>query len=98
MNTISSAQVLQMTKDQVQQHFARAAQDTGSPEVQIALLSRRIVILSEHLRENRKDKAAYRGLRCLIGQQVRMLRYLKRRAPDGYSKLLASLEVNVKKV
>ena len=93
-----SAQILQATKSQIKQRFARAAQDTGSAEVQIALLARRIAMLSEHLQENPKDKASYRGLRCLLGKQVRMLRYLKRDRPDDYQSLLSKLEVNVKKV
>jgi small subunit ribosomal protein S15 len=98
MSMLSGTQILQTTKIQVKQQFARTAQDTGSAEVQIALLARRIAMLSEHLRENPKDKASYRGLRCLLGKQVRMLRYLKRDRPGDYQSLLSKLEVNVKKV
>ena len=53
-----------ITKADLKKIFALGPNDTGSPEVQIALLQRRISLLSEHLKKNRKDQSSYRGLRC----------------------------------
>jgi small subunit ribosomal protein S15 len=60
----------------IKQH-ARHDGDTGSPEVQIAILSRRISDLTEHLKANKKDHHSRRGLLKLVGQRRRMLNYLK---------------------
>ena len=65
--------------------------DTGSTEVQIALLTERIKTLTDHLRANRKDFHSQRGLLKLVGQRRRLLRYLNRRSPASYKALIAKL-------
>ncbi len=65
--------------------------DTGSPEVQIAILTARIKSLTEHLKTHRKDHASRRGLLMLVGQRNRTLRYLKRNAAPRYQALIERL-------
>ncbi len=65
--------------------------DTGSPEVQIALLSERISQLTEHLRANKKDHHSRRGLLMLVGQRRRLLNYLERSDLEGYRSLIREL-------
>lgn len=65
--------------------------DTGSPEVQVALLTARISELTEHLKGNNKDHAARRGLLKLVGQRTSLLRYLTRTDRTRYKNLIASL-------
>jgi small subunit ribosomal protein S15 len=65
--------------------------DTGSPQVQIALLSRRIDQLTEHLRTHRKDHHSRRGLLKLVGQRRRLLDYLQKRDLEGYRTLIKDL-------
>jgi len=67
------------------------ATDTGSTEIQVALLTERIKQLTDHLRANRKDFHSQRGLLMLVGQRRRLLRYLNRRNPNGYKALIAKL-------
>ncbi len=65
--------------------------DTGSPEVQVALLTERINQLTEHLRENRKDHHSRRGLFSLIGHRRRLLTYLRNRDIERYRSLIGKL-------
>ncbi len=65
--------------------------DTGSPEVQVALLTRRINDLTEHFRTHKKDHHSRRGLLKLVGQRRRLLKFLKNRHPDRYRALIKSL-------
>jgi small subunit ribosomal protein S15 len=65
-------------KTQVIEEYRRADNDTGSPDVQIALLTNRITQLTEHLRANKHDESCRRGLLRLVGQRRRMLTYLRR--------------------
>ncbi|HEX8647872.1 MAG TPA: 30S ribosomal protein S15 [Thermoleophilaceae bacterium] len=65
--------------------------DTGSPEVQIALLTARINHLTEHLREHKHDHHSRRGLLMLVGQRRRLLNYLGRKDLDRYRALIAEL-------
>ena len=65
--------------------------DTGSPEVQVALLSERITHLNEHLKNNHKDHHSRRGLLKMVGQRRALLDYLKRKNLDRYSKLINTL-------
>jgi small subunit ribosomal protein S15 len=65
--------------------------DTGSPEVQIALLTQRIQHLTGHLNENKHDNHSRRGLLKLVGQRRRLLKYLNRTDPERYRALIASL-------
>lgn len=65
--------------------------DTGSPQVQIALLTHRINYLNEHLKKNRKDHHTQRGLLTLVGQRNKLLKYISRKDNDGYKKLIKAL-------
>jgi len=67
--------------------------DTGSPEVQVALLSERIGYLNNHFQSHRKDHASRRGLLIIVSKRRRLLEYLKRRSPDRYKKLIESLGI-----
>jgi small subunit ribosomal protein S15 len=67
------------------------ATDTGSTDVQVALLTERIRQLTEHLRVHRKDHHSQRGLMMLVGQRRGLLRYLSREDPARYKALIASL-------
>lgn len=71
--------------------FGKTATDTGSTEVQVALLTERINHLTEHLREHKKDHHSRRGLLKLVGKRRRLLDYLRNRDLDGYRKLIADL-------
>ena len=71
--------------------FARHEGDTGSPEVQIALLTERIKHLTEHLRTARHDNASRRGLLSMVGQRRRLLAYLHRRSPERYQEVIGRL-------
>jgi small subunit ribosomal protein S15 len=85
-----------ITKEQKQQlieQFKRSQNDTGSPEVQIAILTARINTLTEHLRVHRKDFASRRGLLMLVSQRRRLLDYLKREDPQRYVEILRRLQL-----
>jgi small subunit ribosomal protein S15 len=69
----------------------RTAADTGSPEVQIAMLTRRINDLTEHLRTHPKDHYSRRGLLKLVGRRRRFLNYLQRKNIEGYRALIKEL-------
>ena len=71
--------------------FATAEGDTGSPEVQVALLSERIKTLTDHLQTHEKDFHSRRGLLVMVGQRRRLLDYLKRKNADSYRKLIERL-------
>jgi len=70
---------------------ARTDADTGSPEVQVALLSRRIADLTEHLKTHPKDHHSRRGLLRMVGRRRRILDYLQREDIDRYRELIAKL-------
>ena len=74
----------------VAQH-RRSAKDTGSPEVQIALLSERINGLSDHFTTHKRDHASRRGLLKMVGKRRRLLDYMKRTDVTGYRKLIDEL-------
>ncbi len=79
------------TKKQVVSDFQRQDGDTGSPEVQIALLTRRISELSEHFKDHSKDHHSRRGLLKIVSQRRRLLDYLKRDDVERYAALLGRL-------
>ena len=81
----------QEAKREIVEQFGKSPTDTGSAQVQIALLTRRINELTEHLREHKHDHHSRRGLLMLVGQRRRMLNYLQKRDLDGYRKLLGEL-------
>jgi small subunit ribosomal protein S15 len=78
-------------KQEIVGRHGRGDADTGSPQVQIALLSRRIDQLTEHLRAHRKDHHSRRGLLKLVGQRRRLLDYLQKRDLEGYRTLIKDL-------
>lgn len=78
-------------KAQIVKEFQRAAGDTGSPEVQIALLTARINDLTEHFKVHVKDHHSRRGLLKLVSRRRRLLDYLKSRNSDAYRKLIDRL-------
>lgn len=73
--------------------YGRKEGDTGSPEVQIALLTERINHLNEHLKINKKDNHSRRGLLKMVGARRGLLDYLKKTDLEGYRKLIAGLEL-----
>lgn len=74
--------------------FAREKGDTGSPEVQIALLSVQITKLVTHLQEHKKDIHSRRGLLSMVAKRRRLLTYLKKRDEGRYKKLIADLKLD----
>lgn len=76
--------------------FHRHDNDTGSPEVQVAILSRRIQQLTEHLKEHKHDESSRRGLLKLVGQRRRHLAYLKSKNADAYLSLTERLNIRRK--
>ena len=78
-------------KDQVMESHRRHESDTGSPQVQIAMLTERINQLTEHLRTHAKDHHSRRGLLKMVGRRRRLLQYLQRTDLDGYRELTAKL-------
>ena len=73
--------------------FGAIENDTGSPEVQIALLTSRIIYLTEHLRSHKKDHASRRGLLKLVGQRRNLLGYLQKHDLDRYRAILEKLNL-----
>ena len=78
-------------KEQIIAEYGRNPQDTGSPEVQIALLTERIKELTEHLKVNKKDNHSRRGLFKMVGQRRGLLAYLKKNDIEGYRNLIERL-------
>ena len=81
----------QEDKLEVVERFGKDANDTGATEVQIALLTRRINDLTEHLRTHKHDHHSRRGLLMLVGQRRRLLNYLQRSDLEGYRSLVREL-------
>lgn len=80
-----------MTKQEIIAKFGRKEGDTGSPEVQIALLTERINHLTEHLRNHQKDHHSRRGLLQMVGRRKGLLDYLKQTDIEKYRKIIADL-------
>ena len=80
-------------KAQIIAEYGRKEGDTGSPEVQIAILTARIEELTEHLKNNQKDHHSRRGLLMMVGQRRGLLDYLKRTDIEGYRSLIARLGI-----
>jgi small subunit ribosomal protein S15 len=80
-------------KSQIVSKFRVHKTDTGSPEVQVALLSRRIAELTEHFKSHHKDHQSRRGLLTLVAQRRRLLNYIKREEPERYQKLIQNLGI-----
>lgn len=78
-------------KREIVERFGKGPDDTGSAEVQIALLTQRINDLTDHLRANAKDHHSRRGLLMLVGRRRRFLNYLQRKDLEGYRGLIREL-------
>ena len=81
----------QAEKTAIMQEYATHEGDTGSPEVQIAVLTKRINDLTEHLKEHHKDHHSRRGLLKMVGQRRRLLDYLKKKDLEKYRSLIKEL-------
>jgi small subunit ribosomal protein S15 len=84
------------TKTKLIEEFARHQSDTGSPEVQIAILTSRISQLTDHLRANSHDESSRRGLLKLVGQRRRLLAYIRRKDFQRYMALTDRLSIRRK--
>ena len=85
-----------MTKErkaEIIAQYGRKPGDTGSPEVQVAILTERIKELTEHLKVNQKDHHSRRGLLKMVGQRRGLLEYLKKNDVEGYRELIAKLGI-----
>ena len=80
-------------KQDIIKEYGANEKDTGSVEVQIALLSQKISELTEHLKTNQKDFATKRGLLMMVGRRKRLLSYMKSRDLDGYRELIKKLGI-----
>ena len=78
-------------KQAIIEDYGRSDNDTGSPEVQVALLTTRITQLTEHLKEHKHDEHSRRGLIKMVGQRRRHLNYLSRKEPDRYKEIIKRL-------
>jgi small subunit ribosomal protein S15 len=78
-------------KQKVIQEYATHEGDTGSPEVQVAILTHRILELTEHLRTHKKDHTSRRGLLKMVGKRSSLLKYLSNNAHDRYAALIGRL-------
>jgi small subunit ribosomal protein S15 len=79
------------TKQKIMSDYATVEADTGSPEVQVAMLSRRISDLTEHLKTHKHDHHSRRGLLLLVGRRRRLLQYLARKDINRYRQLIERL-------
>jgi small subunit ribosomal protein S15 len=84
---------LREAKSMLIEQYRKNAKDTGSPEVQIALLSERINYLTTHLKSHLKDHASRRGLIMMVNKRRRLLDYLNRREPDRYREIVSRLSL-----
>ena len=85
--------LLQERKQEIINDFQKHGTDTGSADVQVAMLTERINKLSAHLRENKKDHASRRGLLKMIGQRKRLLAYILKQDQDRYRALITRLGI-----
>ena len=81
------------TKQQIIAEFGSSPQDSGSPEVQVAMLTRRISELTEHLKSHKHDHHSRRGLLILVGQRRRLLQYLQRTDITRYRAIIEKLGI-----
>ncbi|MCM8818019.1 MAG: 30S ribosomal protein S15 [Candidatus Omnitrophica bacterium] len=80
-------------KKEIIDKFKRHENDTGSPEVQIAILTKRIEALNEHFKKHKKDFNSRRGFLKLIGRRRKLLRYLQQTDPEKYRKIISELNL-----
>ncbi len=82
-----------LIKKDIVKEYSRNKQDTGSVEVQSAILSKRIDNLTEHLKIHKNDFSSRRGLLILVGRRRRLLDYLKKESPERYENLIKKLDL-----
>ena len=82
-----------INKQEIIAKYGRTPNDTGSSEVQIALLTERITLLTDHLKSHKKDHHSRRGLLKMVGQRRGLLAYLKKTDLEGYRALIAKLGI-----
>ncbi|MBI3820130.1 MAG: 30S ribosomal protein S15 [Planctomycetes bacterium] len=80
-------------KRAIVENFRQDATDSGSPEVQIALLTEKVKILTEHLKSHQKDYASRRGLLTMVGRRSKLLRFLARRDVNRYRAIVKKLDL-----
>ncbi len=80
-------------KQKIVKEYAVAANDTGSPQVQIALITAQLNKLSEHLKDHQKDNHSRRGLLMMVGQRRRLLDYLKAKDEKAYTDIIGKLNI-----
>ena len=85
--------ITQERTEELVKEFGRGDNDTGSPEVQIAILTERVRNLTDHMLTHKKDLHSRRGLIAMVGQRRRLLDYLKRKNNDRYQDILKALEL-----
>ncbi len=85
--------LLQARKQEIIGEYQVHETDTGSSEVQVAMLTDRIIKLSAHLKTNKKDHASRRGLLKMIGQRKRLLAYIMKKDPDNYRQIITRLGI-----
>jgi small subunit ribosomal protein S15 len=83
----------ELKKSQVIDQYRIHKTDSGSPEVQVALLSQRILQLGDHFKLHKKDNHSRRGLLLMVSRRRRLLKYLKDRTPERYQALIQSLGI-----
>ena len=91
---VDAGRAMAITKEKKQEiigSYSRDTQDTGSPEVQIALLTARITELTEHFKTHKKDHHSRRGLLMMVGRRRRLLNYLARNDIDAYRSVIREL-------
>tara|TARA_B100001540_G_scaffold313044_1_gene335223 strand:- start:1488 stop:1757 length:270 start_codon:yes stop_codon:yes gene_type:complete len=87
---------MSITKDKMQELVSengKNSEDTGATESQVAIFTERIRNLTDHLKVNKKDKSAQRGLMLLVAKRARLLKYLKKNSLDGYKQLIEKLDL-----
>lgn len=83
-------------KKELVAEFATEPGDTGSPEVQIALLTEHIKNLTVHMQGHKKDYGSRRGLLAMVAKRAKLLKYLRRRRPDSYTAIVKRLSLRVR--
>lgn len=78
-------------KEKIMEEFKTHPKDTGSPQVQIAVLSRRISNMTEHLKKNKKDHGSKKGLYRMVSRRKKLLEYLRKKSPQEYQKVVEKL-------
>ena len=85
------------TKTEIIAKFGKNAADTGSPEVQIALLTQRITEITDHMRSHKKDFSTRRGLMAMVNQRKRLMKYLAAENNEKYVELIKTLGIRAQK-